>query len=192
MLWKLLSRVQLFTTSWVYSPWNSPGQNTGVGSLSLLQGIFPTQGSNPGLPHCRCIHGNLSHKGSLRILEWVSYPFSRGSSRPRNQTRVSCIAGGLKCPKALCKYSTKNDSLLLWNSNSGRHLMYLSTSVVAWNDQVWSVLLQVCLIPKQTFKLSSEKKHKCQSVSTRQRIPSSAPEITGFGSDHVSPKGEPH
>ena len=37
----------------LYSPWNSPGQNTGVGSLSLLQGIFPTQGSNPGLPHCR-------------------------------------------------------------------------------------------------------------------------------------------
>jgi len=36
-----------------YSPWNSPGQNTGVGSHSLLQGIFPTQGSNPGLPHCR-------------------------------------------------------------------------------------------------------------------------------------------
>ena len=36
----------------LYSPWNSPGQNTGVGSPSLLQGIFPTQGSNPGLPHC--------------------------------------------------------------------------------------------------------------------------------------------
>ena len=35
-----------------YSPWNSPGQNTGVGGLSLLQGIFPTQGWNPGLPHC--------------------------------------------------------------------------------------------------------------------------------------------
>ena len=39
----------------LYNPWNSPGQNTGVGSLSLLQGIFPTQGSNPGLPHCRHI-----------------------------------------------------------------------------------------------------------------------------------------
>ena len=39
----------------LHSPWNSPGQNTGVGSLSLLQGIFPTQGSNPGLPHCRQI-----------------------------------------------------------------------------------------------------------------------------------------
>ena len=37
----------------LYALWNSPGQNTGVGSLSLLQGIFPTQGSNPGLPHCR-------------------------------------------------------------------------------------------------------------------------------------------
>ena len=47
--WKLLSRVQLFATPWLYSPWNSPGQNTGVNSLSLLQGTFPTQGSNPGL-----------------------------------------------------------------------------------------------------------------------------------------------
>ena len=45
-----------------YSPWNSPGQNTGVGSLSLLQGIFPTQGLNPGLPHCRWILYRLSHK----------------------------------------------------------------------------------------------------------------------------------
>ena len=76
------------------SPWNSPGQNTGVGSLSLLQGIFPTQGSNPGLPHGRRILYQLSHKGSPRMLEWVAYPFSSRSSRPRNQTRVSCIAGG--------------------------------------------------------------------------------------------------
>ena len=37
----------------LYNPWNSPGQNTGVGSFSLLQGIFPTQGLNPGLPHCK-------------------------------------------------------------------------------------------------------------------------------------------
>ena len=79
---------------WLCSPWNSLGQNTGVGSLSLLQGIFPTQGSNPGLPHCRWIHYQLSHKGSPRILEWVAYPFSSGSSWPRNWTGVSCIAGG--------------------------------------------------------------------------------------------------
>ena len=76
-----------------YGPWNSPGQNTGVGSLSLLQGIFPTQGSNLGLPHCRRILFQLSHKESPRILECVAYPFSRGSSRPRNRTGVSCITG---------------------------------------------------------------------------------------------------
>ena len=44
----------------LYSPWNSPGQNTGVGSLSLLREIFPSQGSNPGLPHCRRILYQLS------------------------------------------------------------------------------------------------------------------------------------
>ena len=77
----------------LYSSWNSPGQDTGVGSLSLLQGIFPTQGLNPGLPHCRQILYQLSHQGSPRILEWVACPFSRGSSRPRNQPGVSCIAG---------------------------------------------------------------------------------------------------
>ena len=66
---------------------------TGVGSLSLLQGIFPTQGSNPGLLHCRWILEQLSHKGSPRVLEWVAYPFSRGSSQLGNRTRVSYIAG---------------------------------------------------------------------------------------------------
>ena len=69
------------------------GQNTGVGSLSLLQGIFPTQGSNPCLPPCGQILYQLSHKGSPRILEWVAYAFSRVSSQPRNWTGVSCITG---------------------------------------------------------------------------------------------------
>ena len=48
----------------LYSPWNFPGQNAGVGSLSLLQGIFPTQGLNPGLLNCSWILYQLSHKGS--------------------------------------------------------------------------------------------------------------------------------
>ena len=48
-----------------YSPWNSPGKNTGMGCHALLQGIFPTQGSNPGLPHCRWILYLLSHQGSI-------------------------------------------------------------------------------------------------------------------------------
>ena len=72
---------------------DSPGKNTWVGGHALLQGVFPTQGLNPGLPHCRQILDHLSHPGSPRMLEWVAYPFSRGTSQPRNQTRVSCIAG---------------------------------------------------------------------------------------------------
>ena len=55
--------------------------------------IFPTQGSKPGLPHCRRILYQLSHKESPRILEWGAYCFSSRSSQPRNRTRVSCIAG---------------------------------------------------------------------------------------------------
>ena len=62
----------------ILSPWNSPGQNTGVGSLSCLQGIFPTKGSNPDLPHFLGILYHLSHMGIPRILEWVAYPTSPG------------------------------------------------------------------------------------------------------------------
>ena len=55
-------------------PGDSPGKNTGVGCHNLLQGIFPTQGSNPGLPYCQQILYHLSPLGSPRILEWVAYP----------------------------------------------------------------------------------------------------------------------
>ena len=81
------------------SPWgssvrgDSPGKKTGVDCHAYLQRIFPTQGSNPGLSHCRWILHCLSHQGSPRILEWVAYPFSRESSWPRNGTRVSYITG---------------------------------------------------------------------------------------------------
>ena len=56
----------------LYSPWTSPGQNTGVGSLSLLQGIFPTQGSKSSL---QADSLPAEPQGSPRILEWVAYPF---------------------------------------------------------------------------------------------------------------------
>ena len=69
----------------LYIPWNSPGQNSGVGRFSLLQGTFPTQGSNPGLSHSRQILYQLSHQGSPK-----TYPLSRGSSRLENRTQVSC------------------------------------------------------------------------------------------------------
>ena len=85
-----------FFTSW--ATWEAQeywsGSNTGVGSLSLLQRIFPTQGLNPGLPHCRWILYQLRHKRNSRILEWLAYPFSSGSSWPRIWIRVFCIADG--------------------------------------------------------------------------------------------------
>ena len=51
----------------------STGKNTGVGCHAVLQGIFPIQGSNPGLPHCGWVLYLLNHLGSSRILEWVAY-----------------------------------------------------------------------------------------------------------------------
>ena len=104
----------------LYSPQDSPGQNTGVGSCSLLQGIFPTQGSNPGLGR---FFYQLSHQGSPRILEWVAYPFSSRSSWPRNWPRNL-----LHCRQILYQLSYQGSpyqlyeigcfSLLLWNQFS--------------------------------------------------------------------------
>ena len=126
---KSLSCVWLFVTPWTV--WNSPGQDTGVGSLSLLQRIFPTQGLNPGLLHCRQILYQLRHKGSPRILESVAYSFSSGSSWPRNQTGVYSmqadslpteLSGKPKVPiagkKLTCLISWKN----YWHWSSQCHL----------------------------------------------------------------------
>ena len=92
----------------LYSLWNSPGQNTGVGSLSFLQGIVPTPGSNSGLPHCRWNLYQLSHKGSPKILEWVAYPFSNRSS----QTQESNW-GLLHCRWILYQLSHKGSPKIL-------------------------------------------------------------------------------
>ena len=102
---------------------DSPGKNTGVGCHALLQGIFSTQGWNPSFLHCRQIHYHLSYQRSptsvmnvkvaqscptfcgpmdyrvhrilqARILEWVAFPFSRGSSQARDRNQISPIAGG--------------------------------------------------------------------------------------------------
>ena len=89
------SRTQLFSFTLIALPHDSPFRaSPGLLPHYLLPRIFPTQGSNPGLPHCRQILYHLSHQGSPRILEWVAYPFSRGSSQPRSLTRVSCIGDG--------------------------------------------------------------------------------------------------
>ena len=78
---------------------DSPGKNTGVGCRALLQGIFPTQGSNPDLLHCRQILYQLRYQGSLRQLYVYIYPLPHGSptlppshpSRPSQSTELSSL-----------------------------------------------------------------------------------------------------
>ena len=89
-----------------------------VFSLSLLQGIFPTQGSNPGLLHWRRILYQLSHRGSPRILEWVAYPFSSGSSQPRSRIGLSCLAGRLFANWAIREGMEANSEQPLWVKHS--------------------------------------------------------------------------
>ena len=86
----------------LYSPWNSLGQNTGVDSLSLLQGIFPTQGSNPGLLQCRWILYQLSHKGSTSVKNYpkqFSFQLTLSFSTANNGSGM------------LCHYIQKQDKL---------------------------------------------------------------------------------
>ena len=105
----------------LYSSWNSLGQNTGVGSLSLLQGIFPTQGWNPGLPHCRRILYQLNHKGSPRILEWVVYPFSSRSSHEPGSPALQMDSSPTElteeeaCYKLACKFQ----DMMMWVVSHG-------------------------------------------------------------------------
>ena len=95
--WKLLSHVRLFVTPW--TPWNSPGQNTGEGSLSLLQGIFPTQGAKPGLLHCRWILYPLSYQGSLIVIH--KYSFSLCGQKREGEEKYIGICRNRDLPLSL-------------------------------------------------------------------------------------------
>ena len=86
----------------LYIPWNSLGQNTGVGSLSLLQGIFPTQESNPGLPHCGQILYQLSHQGSPLTTRLSGESLKISILKPSyegDNEKETCIARGSAQPR---------------------------------------------------------------------------------------------
>ena len=148
----------------LYGPWNSPGQNTGVSSHSLSQGMFPTQGSNPGLSHCRQILYQLSHKESPRILEWVAYPFSSRYSWPRNQTGVSCIADGF-----FTNWATREASLQYWifhiQSHCALHFSHFLVGDGSWENQSESdprARLGSCQVPSMGKKaLPDGRRGKC-------------------------------
>ena len=73
--WKSLSHAGLFATVWIYSLWNSPGQNNGVGSHSILQGIFPTQEPKQGLQHCRWVFYQLNYREALESSGQLKYMY---------------------------------------------------------------------------------------------------------------------
>ena len=130
MKWRSLSHVHSLWPHGLHSPRNSPGRNTRVGILSLLQEILPTQELNPGLPHCRWILYQLSYQGSPRILEWVAYPFDSRSSQPGNRTRVSCIAGGFFTNWAMREALMKSG--IMPNAQCLCSLVFLWTTEIAF------------------------------------------------------------
>ena len=97
-------------------------------------GLFPTQGSNPSLPHCRRIFYQLSHQGSPRLLEWVAYPFSSGFSPPRNPTGVSCIAGRFLTSWAMREALWPSESMV-----SLRHCTYLVNWISRHSCLLWAM-----------------------------------------------------
>ena len=98
--WKSLSLSDCLWPHGLYSQWNSPGQNTGVGSLFLLQGILSTQRCNPGLPHCRQILYKLSHKGSP--LSWLTTVWICPLELRKGHRLESCLQEtGLKINKSI-------------------------------------------------------------------------------------------
>ena len=135
-----------------YSPWISPGKNTGVGSLSFLQGIYPTHGSNLGIPHCRKILYHLSHQGSPKILEWVADPFCSRSSQPRNRTRVSSLQAYSLTTELSEKLSRKPLSWLARNSHPMvKNLVSNLLSIQLFNSHIClevSKLTRTCMRTK--------------------------------------------
>ena len=149
-------------------PENSPG----VGSRSLLQGIFPTQGSNPSLLHFRQILYQLTQHGSPRILEWVAYPFSRGISRPGNWTgfaalKADSLPAELSGKHLVTKWcSTLCDSMDCSPPGSSAHGIF-QARILEWVDISFSILRHLLIIQLVYFEMSDQEnfRKKC-SVGT--------------------------
>ena len=102
--WNCLVMSDSLRSHGLHSPWNSPGQNTGVGSLSLLQWIFLTQESNQGLLHCRLILYQLSYEGR---------PICRVH-------HVKCQAGGITNWNQNCREKYQQFQICRWYHSNGR------------------------------------------------------------------------
>ena len=136
-----LSCVRLFVTPWTIQltrllcPWASPGRNTGVGSHSLLQGIFPTQGSNLGLLHCRQILYYLSHQGRpVPVCVCVCVCVYIYIQRERiEQNR---ILSSLERKKML-SHATTQMKLDIILSETGLYLLFRTSCQIFMNSASW-------------------------------------------------------
>ena len=100
----------------LYNPWNSPGQNTRVGSLYLLQGIYPTQGSNPALWHCRLILYQLSHQGSPTYFmrEYQAFIHAMVLSAMYSARLLSCFTPS-KHFLIILKFSLSKETIVIFH-----------------------------------------------------------------------------
>ena len=139
--------------------------------------VFSTQGLNPGLPHCRQILYQLSHKGSPRILHWVAYPFSSGSSW------ISCIAGGFFTNWANCIYKSTIRKEMFQNialqgclsvyakNESPMNLKLMFISKMCWFGVSWWFNIAFRLQGEEVCRISIESALKRTVVKESQKCP---------------------
>ena len=156
--WKSESCIWLFATPWtVHSPWNSPGKNTGVGSHSLLLGIFPAHESNWGLLHCRSILYELSYQGSPLLKgRWAKLTQVGGastvwdggnrrgpgwppaSSRPGSAPRTHCLSSSGLIPAISEGYmKTHTHTHSTWHSSLDRVATGKQLLLLLWRQDLY-------------------------------------------------------
>ena len=127
-----------------YSPRNSPGQNTGVGGHSLLQEIFPTQGSNSGVPHCSWILYQLSHQGNRNHFNYSIYSTQNPMLYTGLRSR-GCESWTVK--KAECQ---RIDAFKLW---SWRRLLRVPWTARRSNQSILEEISPGCSLEGMMLKL---------------------------------------
>ena len=138
----------------LYSPWNSPNQNIGVGSLSLLQGIFPTEGSYPGLLHCRHMLYQLSHSSVQFSHSATSYslrPHEPQHARPPCPSPTPGVHPN-PCPSSQFCHPTISSSVIAFSCPqyfpaSGSFQM---SQLFAWGGQSIGVSASTSVLPMNT------------------------------------------
>ena len=122
--------------------------------------------SQPGLPHCRWILYCLSCQGNLRILEWVDYPFSRGTSQLRNWTGVSCIAADLPEKPPLNSIWTGNWKIFKRNNKVGGNVYPISRHyIMKITKTIWYWERDKHRSMEQTRELRNRPTQICRIVS---------------------------